>query len=89
MRTSSPGRAKSDLVWSRIGVEMDAHYYTARCHESLVKGLPNASISNNGDLVNWVRLVKSADEIALMREAGKITTRVVDAADSKIRAGVP
>src|SRR5438445_5765972 len=27
---------------ARIGVEMDAHYYTARCHAHLVGGLPGA-----------------------------------------------
>ncbi len=31
-------------VKARIGVEMDAHYYTARCHAHLTKGLPEARI---------------------------------------------
>ena len=30
---------------ARIGVEMDAHYYTARCHAHLTKGLPDAKFS--------------------------------------------
>jgi ectoine hydrolase len=77
--------------WSkaRIGVEMDAHYYTARCHAHLVQGLPNAKFSNNGDLVNWARLVKSPSEVALMREAGKICTVAMNAAIAKMAPGVP
>src|SRR3989337_4057108 len=63
---------------ARIGVEMDAHYYTARCHAHLVKGLPDATISNNGDLVNWARLVKSPAELKLMREAGQICTSAMN-----------
>ena len=74
---------------ARIGVEMDAHYYTARCHAHLVKGLPNAKFANNGDLVNWARLVKSPAELKLMREAGKICTAAMDRAITKMAPGVP
>ena len=74
---------------ARIGVEMDAHYYTARCHAHLVKGLPNAKFSNNGDLVNWARLVKSPKELTLMREAGRICTNAMNAAIAKMKPGVP
>ncbi len=74
---------------SRIGVEMDAHYFTARCHATLAGTLPDAGITNNGDLVNWARLVKSDKEVELMRVAGKISTRMMNAAIARIRAGVP
>ncbi len=37
---------------ARIGVELDAHYYTARAHQHLVMGLPNANISDNHEIVN-------------------------------------
>ena len=80
-----------DKGWeqARIGVEMDAHYYTARCHAHLSKGLPGATIVNNGDLVNWARLVKSPGEIALMREAGRICTHAMRRAVEVMRPGVP
>ncbi len=80
-----------DRGWAkaRIGVEMDAHYYTARCHETLLKGLPDAKFSNNEDLVNWARLVKSDREVELMRQAGRICTETMNAAISKLRTGVP
>jgi ectoine hydrolase len=74
---------------ARIGVEMDAHYYTARCHAHLVNGLPNAKFSNNGDLVNWARLVKSPAELKLMREAGRICTSAMNTAIAKMKPGVP
>ena len=72
-----------------IGVEMDAHYYTARCHAHLSAGLPDARISNNGDLVNWARLVKSPTEVAMMRQAGAICTATMNAAVAKMAPGVP
>ncbi|HTN98717.1 MAG TPA: M24 family metallopeptidase [Nordella sp.] len=74
---------------ARIGVEMDAHYYTARCHAHLTKGLPEASLSNNGDLVNWARLVKSEAELSFMREAGRICSHAMNRAIETMKPGVP
>ncbi len=85
----------ADLIkqrgWSshRIGVEFDAHYYTARCHHHLVKGLPNATVSDCHELVNWARLVKSEAELVYMREAGEICTATMNRAIEKIAPGVP
>ncbi|HKQ95084.1 MAG TPA: M24 family metallopeptidase [Aestuariivirgaceae bacterium] len=80
-----------DRGWARarIGVEMDAHYYTARCHQHLARGLPEAAISTNGDLVNWARLVKSDAELDLMRQAGRICTHAMNRAVEVMRPGVP
>ena len=77
--------------WSatRIGVEMDAHYYTARCHAHLTNGLPDARLADNRDLVNWARLVKSPAELVLMRQAGAICTAAMNAAIEKMRSGAP
>lgn len=72
-----------------IGVEMDAHYYTARCHQHLVAGLPQARFANNRDLVNWARLVKSEAELALMRDAGRICSHAMRRAIETMRPGVP
>ncbi len=73
---------------ARIGVEMDAHYYTARCHAHLVKGLPNAKIDSNRDLVNWARLVKSKAELAYMHDAGRICTQAMKSGIAKMKPGV-
>lgn len=73
----------------RIGVELDAHYYTARCHAHLVNGLANGKITDNGNLVNWARLVKSDAELKLMRVAGQICTSAMNRAIKRIAPGVP
>mgnify|MGYP001811852541 FL=1 len=77
--------------WSKatIGIELDAHYYTARAHRHLVAGLPDASISDNQELVNWVRLVKSENEISYMREAGQICSAVMKRAIELLKPGTP
>jgi len=72
-----------------IGVELDAHYYTARAHRHLVDGLGNARIVDNSELVNWVRLIKSEAEVAYMREAGQICTTVMKRAVELVKPGVP
>ena len=73
----------------RIGVELDAHYYTARAHAHLSNGLPNARINDTEQLVNWERLVKSDAELAYMREAGQIVSAVMNRAIEKVAPGVP
>jgi Xaa-Pro aminopeptidase len=72
-----------------IGVELDAHYYTARAHHHLTTGLPQATLSDNHELVNWVRLIKSESEIGYMREAGQICTQVMNRAIELVRPGTP
>ncbi len=72
---------------ARIGIELDAHYYTARAHQHLVNGLPNALLSDNQGLVNWARLVKSETELTYMREAGRIVTDTMNTAISRLRPG--
>jgi Xaa-Pro aminopeptidase len=73
---------------ARIGVELDAHYYTARAHQHLVMGLPNANIFDNHEIVNWARLVKSAAELVYMREAGRNVSKTMNLALSRIKPGV-
>ena len=72
---------------ARIGVEFDAHYYTARAHHHIVSGLPNATISDNGELVNWARLVKSKTELVYIREAGRIVTDSMNKAIGRLKPG--
>ncbi|MFO7990191.1 MAG: M24 family metallopeptidase [Desulfotignum sp.] len=60
-----------------IGVETDAYYYTARCDAELKKTLGKDVLANGNLLVNWVRIIKSEAEIALMSQAGKIAEKVM------------
>jgi len=73
---------------ARIGVELDAHYYTARAHAHILKGLPSAAVVDNRELVNWARLVKSEVELVYMREAGRIITDTMNLALERLRPGV-
>ena len=74
---------------NRIGVDLDAHYFTARAYKHLCTGLPNAKISDNQELVNWARLIKSPKELEYMREAGEICTNTMSHALDQIVPGVP
>src|SRR3954464_3575724 len=56
----------------RVGVELDALFFTARCYQELARGLPAAELIDATLLVNWVRSVKSPPEITYMRQAGAI-----------------
>ena len=71
-----------------IGVEMDAHYFTAFCYEKIKHGLPNAKIKDSNRLVNWVRLIKSEAEIGFMKSAATITEKAMRTAIKVIDKGV-
>lgn len=73
---------------ARIGVEMDDYYYTARWHEILTAGLPNAWFLDAFLLVNWVRMKKSPREIEIMMQAGEIAGAAMQAAIDKAEVGV-
>ena len=45
--------------------------------------------SDNRELVNWARLVKSNTELAYMREAGALSTRVMNQALTNLAPGKP
>jgi len=92
--TGHPYDELADLIkergWAsaRIGVELGAHYYTARAHAHLVEGGPDAKVSDSEQLVNWARLVKSDAELVYMREAGAICTAAMNRAIEKVAPGV-
>ena len=91
---SHPYDALVDLLkknkWDRlkIGVEMDAHYFTAYCYEKLKQGLPNAQIKDSERLVNWVRVIKSNAEISFMKKAATISENAMKTAMEIINPGV-
>ena len=73
---------------SNIGIEMDSHYFTAYCYETIKKNLPNAKFKDAERLVNWVRVVKSEAEIKLMKCAAQITENAMKTAFKSINPGV-
>ena len=71
-----------------IGVEMDSHYFTAYCYEKLINGLPNAKIKDSERLVNWIRSVKSDNEIIYMKKAARISENAMSTAMNIINPGL-
>ncbi|UYM03788.1 M24 family metallopeptidase [Solicola gregarius] len=70
-----------------IGAECDSHFFSARAYVSLVEGLDGARVVDSGELVNWVRLVKSEHEIAQLRIAGQIAEATMQAALESVWPG--
>jgi len=78
-----------DHGWNgkRIGVETDSYYFSPRAYDRLRAGLPGCSFIDADLLVNWVRAVKSAAEIACMRDAARLVGRVMRSAHEAIEPG--
>ena len=71
-----------------VGTEMDAYYYTAKCQERLTASLPNARFADGNNLVNWVKLIKSDNEVAMIRKAAKIVENAMQVAYDSVSVGV-
>jgi Xaa-Pro dipeptidase len=70
-----------------IGVEMDAYYFSARGFAELRQDLPRANFKDGNLLVSWVRIVKSDREIEYMKQAGKISEKVMQTALDNLSPG--
>jgi Xaa-Pro dipeptidase len=73
---------------ARIGLELDAFYFTGRSFAELGKALPDARLIDVYPLVNWVRIVKSPAEIAMMRGAAAIVSHAMEVGIAAIKPGV-
>jgi ectoine hydrolase len=71
-----------------IGVEMDNYYYSAECHNRLITQCPNATFHDANLLINWVRLIKSDDEIKYMKDASVLVQLGMQKAYDTIKPGV-
>ena len=92
-RDRHPMDALADLVRElgsgsgRVGVEMDAYYFSAAAWERLRAGLPRADLTDSSLLVNWCRFVKSDTELELMRLAARLTDRAMATAVDAVTPG--
>jgi Xaa-Pro aminopeptidase len=73
----------------RIGLEMDASYFTAKSYTRLQENLGEATFADATLLVNWVRVTKSERELDYMREAARISEEAMLAGLETIEEGVP
>ncbi|WP_417743240.1 M24 family metallopeptidase [Salipiger sp.] len=77
------------LEGARLGVEMENYYFSAKAFMALADSLPAATIIDATALVNWQRNIKSAEEIAFMRKAARISEKIVDGLLERVEPGVP
>lgn len=80
-------RAHGFARQGRIGYEGEAHFLTVRSFLALQRGLPEWTLVESHDLVNWVRLVKSEYELGLMRAAGRVASHAMRVGIDAIVAG--
>jgi ectoine hydrolase len=73
---------------ARIGLELDAFYFTARSHLELTKALPDARLIDVFPLVNWARIVKSPAEVEMMRAAAAIVSHAMEVGIAAVEPGV-
>ncbi|WP_339197616.1 M24 family metallopeptidase [Solibacillus sp. FSL R5-0449] len=73
---------------STIGIEMDTYYFTAKCYKQLSFGMPQATFKDATNLVNYVRLIKSDNEIEYIRKAAKIVDHAMNTGIEAIEEGV-
>ncbi|MYL43183.1 M24 family metallopeptidase [Virgibacillus massiliensis] len=71
-----------------IAAEFDAYYFTAQNFIKLKDNLPNAIFKDGTNLVNWIRIIKSEQEIAFIKNAAKIAEGAMTAAFESIEPGV-
>ncbi|ADZ71070.1 M24 family metallopeptidase [Polymorphum gilvum] len=72
----------------RIGVELENYYFSAKAYLTLQAEMPEASFVDATALVNWQRAVKSAEEIAFMRKAARISEKVIDGIVERAEPGL-
>ncbi|RST72684.1 M24 family metallopeptidase [Siminovitchia acidinfaciens] len=71
-----------------IAMEYDAYFFTGQNYIILTNNLPNATFKNATNLINWIRIIKSEQEIEYIRRAANIISHTMNAAIEKINAGV-
>jgi Xaa-Pro dipeptidase len=76
------------LASGRIGIEKHSLFLPPRAYEGLLRGVPEATWLDASRLIDELRLIKSAREIAYTRQAAAITDAMLQAAIEVARAGV-
>jgi ectoine hydrolase len=84
------GKWLADKGWGagRIGIELEAYYYSPKAHARLTAALPNATFVDADLLVNWIRAVKSPAEIAYLRRGARLAEAAVKKAYEIIAPGI-
>ncbi|MDO5706109.1 MAG: aminopeptidase P family N-terminal domain-containing protein, partial [Paracoccus sp. (in: a-proteobacteria)] len=72
----------------RVGIELEAYYFSPKAYSRLVAGMPEATFIDADLLVNWVRSVKSSAEIGYLRKGARLAEGAVRTAYDIIEPGV-
>jgi len=89
-----PARSVAELMKrrgygrARIGLELDAFYFTGRSYTELTKALPDSRLIDVFPLVNWARIVKSDAEIEMMHGAAAIVSHAMEVGMAAVAPGV-
>ncbi len=79
---------QNGLNGKRIGYESDVYYFSPKSLHSLQTRLPEADWVDADLLVNWVRVVKSPAELAMMEKAAQLAGIAMQTAYDGIGVGV-
>lgn len=77
-----------ELDNSRIGLDMDSYYFSARGFEVLSRQLTHATFTDVTRLISGLRSIKSPQELEYMRQAGQIMQRVMEVALGHVEPGI-
>ncbi|MEM7195086.1 MAG: Xaa-Pro peptidase family protein [Pseudomonadota bacterium] len=77
-----------NLSGKRVGYESDTYYFSPRSLHCLQSGQPGIEWVDADRLVNWCRIIKSDDEIQIMREAANIVENAMRVAYKSIQPGM-
>jgi len=72
----------------RIGVELENYYFSAKAYLTLKEELPNADFVDATGVVNWLRGVKSDEELVFMRKAARISEKIMDGVFERVEPGM-
>ena len=80
--------AKEGLAKARIGIEKSSFFFTIADFEKLTAKLPQARFEDASGIVEPFRRVKSAEELAVIRQAARVVEAGMKAGVEAIREGV-
>jgi ectoine hydrolase len=72
----------------KIGVELENYYFSAKAFLTLQHDLPNAEFIDATSMVNWLRAVKSDEELVFMRKAARISEKIMDGVFKRVVPGI-
>ena len=79
---------KHGLLQGTVGIEAQSRYLVPKLHDELTVALQGITVTNGSGIVDGVRNIKSEAELEVMRVAGRITDRAIEAGYKCIKPGV-